>query len=306
MDLRLVRVQNVVPATDYDFVTTLLIRDVDNALSVRAVAADGESVPFIVGSNNLNVMLPSGKRSTRDVSTIAIVRALSGGGTTTELLTVNTAGDRSQGATGRVTAMHATLVIRVDAADTAEQVWVNGKQQAFGVISRNLLLASFPVADQTIDTIEVIVPSAAASSEALFSYSVGTLDVVSGPLKLVQQFVSCLLTTPGSDIFDPPSLFAGIDRWVGASIPESNPQYLHAQLVVAVQTTATTFIARQSTLSIPPDEKLASASIASIDSPPDSPTTITITLRISTMSGQVVQFSSLLSAAKAVAAAALG
>jgi hypothetical protein len=87
--------------------------------------------------------------------------------------------------------------------------------------------------------------------------------MVSGILKLVQQFLRLLFTTPGTDIFSP-SMGGAALRNVGTTFSAGRGGSIVGDFVLAVKTTNKQMVAIQSrNPRLPRDERLLSATVSS-------------------------------------------
>ena len=125
------------------------------------------------------------------------------------------------------------LMIGGSKFSSATDVVLNGKKLAFSVVNDNLIYAQIsPRATnmQVTESLYVLVDRRDFSISSLFSYELGGgLETVSGPAKLVMQFIKVLLTTPGTDTFDK-SLGGGMSQFPGQN--GSSPQQLLAMVAI--------------------------------------------------------------------------
>jgi len=296
LDIKVLRVRNIAAIKNYDFVTTILVNNVDGILSIRGVQVNNEPVGYVVASaDELIVMLPTGISKLDDVYSVVLEREATDGNIR-EVLLVNTSQlDKTGGS--RVSPLHSTLYLYGESFSGAEEVWVNGKRQPFSLLSGSRIICGFPNTDSTIDSIDVITAGNKTNHRSIFSYLLGKLEKTYGPIKATQQFVSCMLSDPDSDAFDDPGTMVGLKNWLSKNVSSSNPQVLHAQIVVAVQVTAVRIIAQQASSSLPPDERIISVQVVGIDSPQENPTAINLLLRIQTLDKQTLAVNSLLNIA---------
>lgn len=293
MDLKTVHVKNVVPVSKYEFVTSLNIKDVRATSLISSVTVDGQQAAFIRFPTAIAVML-SGQRAMP--ASCNIVIAWTDG--STELVTVLAA---NTNASSRVTQLHSTLLLSGAGFSSADEVWINGKPRAFARVSHDLLMATFPETDSTIDTIEVVVPDERFQQRAVFRYSVAGLRTISGPFKVAQNLIVSLLGSQGSDIFDPPGALGDLNKWPGSNAPSGNQPVIYTRIILAVQKVAAYIQASQALSTLPSSERLAAVSIVGIDTSPEDPTKVSLLFRVTTLDGQMAQFNTLIAAAKQAA-----
>ena len=111
LDIKVLRVRNIAAIKNYDFVTTILVNNVDGILSIRGVQVNNEPVGYVVASaDELIVMLPTGISKLDDVYSVVLEREATDGNIR-EVLLVNTSQlDKTGGS--RVSPLYAISVWR--------------------------------------------------------------------------------------------------------------------------------------------------------------------------------------------------
>lgn len=293
MDLKTVHVKNVVPVSKYEFVTSLHVKDVRSPLLISSITVDGQSAAFIRFPAAVAVLL-SGQRA-MPASCEILITWTDGSYERISVLAANNA------SAARVTQLHSTMLMSGAGFSSADEVWINGKPRAFARVSHDLLMATFPESDATIDSIEVVVPDERFQQRAVFRYSVAGLRTVSGPFKVAQNLIVSLLGSQGSDIFDPPGALGDLNKWPGSNAPSGNQPVIYTRIILAVQKVAAYIQASQALSTLPSSERLASVSIVGIDTSPNDPTKVSLLFKVATLDGQVAQFNTLIAAAKQAA-----
>lgn len=135
----------------------------------------------------------------------------------------------------------------------------------FTVESRELLVAEGPetLGTAKVESVMVINSTFTLTDSSLVRLSLGRTPT-SGLIRLMQLFVKILLTTPGSDIFNPGS-GGGLKQFVGRVVNDANEGDITGLFLRAVSQTRNQILSMQaSNASIPADEKLASARVVSV------------------------------------------
>lgn len=173
--------------------------------------------------------------------------------------------------------------------EKATNVILNGHQLQFSKTyekgSNNLaLLAMVPehLFTQKFTSIYVLVDSMNFSQSSIYEWEFGTTPkVMSSAGKCVTQFVKVLLTTPGSDVFEP-ECGAGLQQFPGTKV--SDPTGLLAAITVKVVSAVGYIRSKNAKLShIPNDEKLDNAEIISLNFDPGDPGSVQLVLNIRTL-----------------------
>jgi hypothetical protein len=138
-------------------------------------------------------------------------------------------------------------------------VLINGvPSPEFAVMSETRIFARIPTTqlERQISTVKVLVSSVGQTGASVISFEVrGGRSEAKGITYIIQTFLMILLSTPGSDIFNP-EIGAGLLRLVGTSVQSSS---FRAEVSQAVSRTLTQMLTVQAGANIPPEDKLASA-----------------------------------------------
>ena len=189
-----------------------------------------------------------------------------------------------------------TSVLRVSGKgyDKAVSVRVNNQEVPFTALGPTRLLTVLPGNDTLARSVDVITTANKVGRTTFFDYLIGgTVNTVSGPFKLVQQFVKLLMTTPGTDVFQP-QLGGNMQNWVGQKIDGDKPQMLVAKTVMNVVMCASQIQLRQSVQNSPPDEMLSDVQVLNAQLDPVDPTVMNLSIRLNTFSGRSAFFSVLI------------
>jgi len=181
------------------------------------------------------------------------------------------------------------LRLRGEGFERATDVILNGHQLQFSKIyesglSKMSVFAMIPdhVAVQKFTSIYVLLDTRDFSAASVYEWEFGQKPkYMSSVGKCVAQFVKVLLTTPGTDAYDP-TLGGGLRKFAGMKV--ANPSSLLAAVTVRVIQTVNSIIARNSGLDhIPKDERLAGVDILSLNLDPADPGSIMLTMRVNTL-----------------------
>lgn len=154
-----------------------------------------------------------------------------------------------------------------DDFSSVDEVIVNDiTAPSYYVTSRNEMFVTLPEAvsaDALLD-VAVVSRSLVLSRESLMKFRVSRVpSKVNGLLRLLQVFIKVLLTTPGSDIFNP-RLGGGALKNIGRTFSKNQTGSIVSDFVVAVDNTTRQITAIQSRQpQLPADERLLSAKITS-------------------------------------------
>jgi hypothetical protein len=147
-----------------------------------------------------------------------------------------------------------------------DEVFINDMESPdVMVLSKTKLIAQLPEVLQRnpdIQSVNVLSRALTVTERSLLRFRIGdTPGRVSGLTRLVQLFVKILLTTPGSDIFNP-KLGGGALSNVGRTFGLDQGNNIKADFTIAVDRTVRQIIAIQSkNASIPRDERLMAAKV---------------------------------------------
>jgi hypothetical protein len=158
-----------------------------------------------------------------------------------------------------------TMEIVGDDFSAVDEVLLNDvPSPAVVVLSRTKLTAVIPDSVRKQQVVNVVVVSyrAVYTQKSIVSFRMGGVNrKTSGINRLVQLFLKVLLTTPGSDIFNP-SVGGGALRSVGRTFSKDNSGSIVSDFIISVDTTAKQLIAIQARQPrLPRDECLLSARV---------------------------------------------
>jgi hypothetical protein len=279
-DLQVVHLRETVPFRDVGAVAVLSLPMpvVDGTLT--AVAVDGVPTAYIVNNRGrLLVSFPAA--NTKREGWAVSLTVLDAVGNTTVV----------PYAEHEAPQLLALLRVVVDNAAKVEEVWVNKQSALFARITDRALLCELPQGTASLDTLEIISQAPSVQRISLFAYVLPTeARMVSGPQKIVAQYVKLLQTTAGSDVLHP-SEGGGLQNIIGVTnVTTSGDTTLAARVMRAIDSTTSAILTGQQGLQLPMDEKLLSASVGQIGSNPTDPTVISVTLRIETFAKQSAFF----------------
>ena len=272
------------------------IRDVDVDGLTSVMLNGRESVHMIdQDMTTLFAYLPDGVLLD-DVNDIRLKRTVADGSTYVERVDIGSskiqlnAGD----ATSRVSVEGGILQINGKDLGKAVRVRVNGKEQKFAIVSETTVVSTLPERDLSIRSVEVINTSKTINRRSFFEYLIGSPHrKVEGVAKLVQQFVKLLLTTPGTDVFNP-DIGGGLQRFPGKRVNMDNPQSLVTQTVLSVVSTASKITAQQLRSNLPPEETLSDVQVLDVGVDPSDPSIMELSLKLNTFAGRQAMISLLL------------
>lgn len=160
-------------------------------------------------------------------------------------------------------------VIRIIGSDfrSVDHVLLNGTPApALFLESPTSLQAKLPagLSTTTLASVEVMSRDLSLTETSRLSFALTALPSrATGVLRLVQMFLRILLSTPGSDAFDP-SLGGGALRNLGQNFGSDQSGALVSDMVVAVDRTRKQIVNIQArSARLPPDEKLLDAKVTS-------------------------------------------
>lgn len=178
--------------------------------------------------------------------------------------------------------------LRVQGQDftNAVQVLLNRQPVDFVVLSKNYLVCSHSPDLETVDSLEVVASSARITGTSFFSYFLGEpIRTVSGIEKLTGQFIKLLLTSRGTDTFNP-DLGGDLQKWVSSTTdPEGSVAF--SQILSKVVTLGANMTAGQVVSNLPPEETLAFVEVVDIQFNPADPTEIELSIRLRNLAGQL-------------------
>lgn len=161
------------------------------------------------------------------------------------------------------------LLLRGSRLSDAVGVRINGvTTETFTVLSPNLIEVDAP-AGAVLHEVDVLTAATDGASGRM-SFLLGrTPRKVQGLSKVVQQFVTLLLTTPGSDIFHPRRGGGLLSVLKGSLHPQHKETYT-APVMAAFTRAQRQMQADQVRLQLPPEERLASVSVTHVSFEPKS------------------------------------
>lgn len=163
---------------------------------------------------------------------------------------------------------HPTRIFRVRGIDfrSATGVYLNDiAAPAYVVESREIMVVEAPagLGTATVESVMVVNSSFTLTDTSLVTASLGRTQA-DGTLRLLQMFVKILLTTPGTDIFNP-SIGGGLQQFVGRVVNDANQTDITGLFLRAVARTREQIMVMQAKIpGIPAQERLASARVVSV------------------------------------------
>lgn len=307
LDLQAVYIRNVVELNSIDLAIMLRVVDVSPANFV-GVTVNGISAPnFIVGTE-LFIGLPDGIafEEARDIRIRRKVTDTSGTDfTSDEVVSTNfgqfTGGDSSTQFVesftakgflqpteeGNYSASEARVldyinILKITGPNLSDvvDIRVNGKSMPFTISGRTSALVQFPENAASIETVDAIASTTQLNRTSFFSYLLSdNPKSTSGAFKALSQFLKVLMTSPGSDVFNP-DLGGNLQNWVGGRNPLDNPQALVTKTVLTIVNTAAQFTAQQLVANIPISERISRVQVLGVGFSPNDPTKMTVSLKL--------------------------
>lgn len=163
-----------------------------------------------------------------------------------------------------------SVVITGDDFESVEQVLLNGfPSPEFVTYAENKILAQVPgeVVLSSITDVFILSAKLTLTERSLVEFTFGTRpQKVTGIIKLMQTFLRILIRTPNSNVFHR-NIGGGLFRKIGSTIGTGpNRDRAAADATIAVNRTQEQIVAVQTPIrSIPPSERLLSASIVALD-----------------------------------------
>jgi hypothetical protein len=287
-DLQTVYYRDLAPVLAFDFVTMMSISDVATG-TLRQVLVGGLPTPFIVQEAGVVLArLPNNARLA-DVTSIELLHQ-SSDGLFTEAVVATAGVDDGD---SRVKEGVTVLSLQGRDFSKATEVLIENASQPFTIVSKTEVLASMPerlYVNRTADfSIDVVVSTTTVDRTTFFRYTIGNeIRSVSGGRKLVNQFLKVLMTSPGSDAFNPNGAAGNLQNWVGVNA-SGGPNARSAMLMVSIQRAATKMVAAMSRLDLPPEERLQSVEILNVDADVRRGT-MTVSLRVNSFGQQQATF----------------
>lgn len=285
VDLQSIYIRDVVKLFDIDFVT--MIKVVDEDLSaLTGVTVNGIAVGHISTIGGvLYVALPAGLFIDQ-VSSVRLVRSVAtsdGSYEVTDLVSPS-----------QISADSGLLKVTGEDFSKVASVRVNRQEVDHVVIDGSTLYSTLPTEAKFLESIDVISSSNSINRTSFFEYLIGSNpNTVSGPSKMVFQFLKVMMTTPGTDIFKP-DMGGNLQNWVGQRLSLANPQALVAKTILNVSNVAKQMSAQQLIAKVPPEERIADVQILDVGFDEASPDVMELDIRIRSYSQQTAIFSLML------------
>ena len=147
--------------------------------------------------------------------------------------------------------------------NSIDSVFINGeKSTKLAIISDKRVLASVPTGTTTIQELQVLTKDTAVVNQVIFESGLAKKPrTLSGVDKVTQKVIKVLMTTPGSDAFNP-TLGGGLNSYIGKAFASSSE--LSAEVATAIRTTEEAIIASESRQDLSDREKLGGITILSV------------------------------------------
>lgn len=291
-DFQAVYMREIVPLRDVTVLTVLRYDLPEAPSAITDVTLAGTVTPYIyIPGGTLLVALPDALASRGAIGDVRVVS-----GWTVQYATVDTAGVHTLHTVDSsiLPGQGALLRLLVDNPTVVEEVWLNGRQVPFTRTAGKAVLCSVPSGATTIENINIIANTETISRAQLFAYFVAPhRSVVTGPTKMLAQFVKLLHTTPGTDIFNPSS-GGGVRKLIGGNANDAGGSTLAAAAMQAVALTAAQMQLSQLRGSLPANERLMSASVVQVTTNDADPTVVGMVLQLKSFAQSTSQFSLLL------------
>lgn len=143
---------------------------------------------------------------------------------------------------------------------SAEEVKLNGNLVAFEVVGDRRIEIDLPesLENEYLRTVTVLSGTFTGREASVMEFKAGShLRKVTGLLKIMQQFIKVMMTTPGSDIFHK-TYGGGLLSVLSTNIDYDNSAPMIGQILTALSRTSKQIISAQSAKRLPADEKLKS------------------------------------------------
>lgn len=304
-DLQAVFIRDIAPLNQINFIAVLRI-EVEDTSGITGVKVNGLDAKFVRDPNGRVVYarLPAGT-SQMAVSSVKLQRtAITPGGTTSYMEDV----DIGEGAIDPLLKPDPTItnnpmgvtffggMLQLTGSDftQVQRVKVNNLDMPFTVVSKSEIICTIPENSPTIDQVDVITSATTVSRRTYFEYMVGAdVQAVQGAQKLIQQFIKLLMTSKGSDIFNP-GRGGSLQEFVGTNFAADNPTSLVAQITMRIVQCGFEMAMMQGMAGIPDDERLISVDVLGIEADPNDPTILQLSIRLNIFSGTVAEFSTII------------
>lgn len=297
LDLQAVYIRDVAVVRGIDFITMISVSD-ESTDALSGASVNGRPAKYFKSSSDkVFIAIPDGLLF-ENVTEVRLVRSI-------------TEADGSLFSAGeiidpkKVRRETALLEVKGDDFSKAVEVHINNKKMDFVIISQTTLVTRIPENDKSLDSLQVVSSSKTITRESFFSFLIGENPrAVEGISKLLFQFIKVLMTTQGSDVFNP-EVGGNLQSWVGEKFSMSNPQALVAKATLAIQQASSRMASGQVGLSIPDDEKLSHVLVLSANVNPLDPTGVDVSIKLVNYSQQTAIFGTVLGTMDDIAQQAL-
>ena len=272
IDLQAIHTRDVLPLQNAGILA--VVRAAGDYTDAAKVSVRGQSARFVVLTTGVLIVPPDGVSAPYTAIRVEYTDGR------VELLPDSTTLDQA-------------FVLRLEVSDTTNvtEVRVNGQKALHTVLGPTQLAAELPVGIRSLDNIDVIGAVKGLSRTTFFSYLLpDEPKSVTGLDKMIGQYVKLLMTAPGSDVLHP-SDGGGLRALTGGNVTLNGKASLAARVVQAVSRSTAQYMAGQVQHPPPAEERLASVSVSDVTVPPDDPTSVSISLKVSNFARQQALFS---------------
>lgn len=150
--------------------------------------------------------------------------------------------------------------------DEAVSVLINGLESPqYLPISRTELIAEIPGGVDVVASVAVLTNTLLSTARSVVLIRLNQqASKVSGIVRLVQRFITMLLTSPGTDLYQP-TMGGGLQSLIARTFSRKDTQSLQSIAVQAVRKTVSDLVAVQSTSDfLSPDERISSAQVTGV------------------------------------------
>lgn len=306
IDFQTIFIRDVADLQQINFIAVLRVEAQETA-GVQAVYINGVESKFIkaVDGSTIYAHLPAGipQAGVTSVKLLRVRTTESGSEKTVETLFSNENGldpttqlidEHANNSPLPVGFFGGVLQLRGEDFSSAQRVKINNEDVPFSIVSKTEIMCALPEKAPTIDRIDVITTSKTINRQTYFEYMIDPNPAtVIGMQKLIQQFIKLLLTTKGSDIFEP-TIGGDLQQFVGTNFAPGNVSSLVAQVTVRVMTVGVNMSLRQTIAGVPPNERLSDVQVLGVSVDPDDPTIMSLSLKLNTFGGRSAQFDTMI------------
>lgn len=293
--------------SDLDFITTIVERNYADAPSVVGVKVNGQSVGFsLVDLTTLNYAVPI----KTDIASVNII--------VYEVATLNESGgdpvitedvrplpnpsfleDPYSNESLDIFFDVSSIMLRLATPASAEEVLINGASTPFFTLDASHIVAALPANLNELLSVDVIVGADFQNDRTFFAYKVDLFSTVTGPRKLISQFNKLILTSVGSDIFEP-TLGGDLQNWVGSKHSLANKNSAIILANINILRTSLYMQSYQMLRGVPRDETIAHAEVLDYSADWHDPTNGEMSLRIVSLGGISSMFNAYIEKAKSL------